>query len=137
MYKGDYMKNIEKYILIFILGGFGYGLLEILFRGFTHWSMIITGGSALLILYLINRALPKTHIIIKALLGAFSITTIEFSVGIIVNKIFSFGVWDYTGTRGNILGIITPTFSICWFAISFIMIYLFNCIQKIISLQKS
>ncbi len=137
MYKGDYMKNIEKYIFIFLFGGFGYGLLEIAFRGFTHWSMIITGGSALLILYLINYALPKAPILIKALIGASAITIIEFSVGIIVNKIFTFGVWDYTNSPGNILGIITPTFSFCWFAISFVMIFMFKCIKKIISLQKS
>lgn len=130
------MKNIEKYIFIFLFGSFGYGLLEVLFRGFTHWSMIITGGSALLILFLINQALPKTPLIIKALLGALSITIIEFSVGLIVNKLFSFGVWDYTGTPGNILGIITPIFSLCWFAISFFMVSLFNLIGKI-SLQKS
>ncbi len=131
------MKNIEKYIFIFLFGGFGYGLLEILFRGFTHWSMIITGGSVLLILYLINMALPNTQLIIKALLGALSITITEFSVGIIVNKVFSFGVWDYTGTPGNILGIITPSFSLCWFGISFIMISIFKNIQRIVSLQKS
>lgn len=131
------MKNIEKYILIFLVGGFGYGLLEILFRGFTHWSMIITGGSALLILYLINLALPNTPTILKAFIGALSITIIEFSVGIIVNKVFSFGVWDYTGTPGNILGIITPSFSLIWFMISLIMISVFKNIQRIISLQKS
>lgn len=131
------MKNIEKYIFIFLLGGFGYGLLEIAFRGFTHWSMIITGGSALLILYLINLALPNTPTILKALIGALSITIIEFSVGIIVNKVFSFGVWDYTGTPGNILGIITPSFSLIWFMISLIMISVFKNIQRIISLQKS
>ena len=131
------MKNIEKNIFIFLFGGIGYGLLEIAFRGFTHWSMIITGGSALLILYLINMALPNTPIVLKALLGALSITITEFSVGIIVNKVFSFGVWDYTGTPGNILGIITPAFSLCWFGISLIMIYIFKNIQRIISLQKS
>ncbi len=131
------MKNIEKYILIFLFGGFGYGLLEIAFRGFTHWSMIITGGSALLILYLINLALPNTPTILKALIGALSITITEFSVGIIVNKVFSFGVWDYTGTPGNILGIITPSFSLIWFMISLIMISVFKNIQRIISLQKS
>ncbi len=131
------MKNIEKYIFIFLLGGFGYGLLEIAFRGFTHWSMIITGGSALLILYLINLALPNTPTILKALIGALSITIIEFSVGIIVNKVFSFGVWDYTGTPGNILGVITPSFSLIWFMISLIMISVFKNIQRIISLQKS
>lgn len=131
------MKNIEKYFFIFLFGGFGYGLLEIAFRGFTHWSMIITGGSALLILYLINLALPNTPTILKALIGAFMITIIEFSVGIIVNKVFSFGVWDYTGTPGNILGIITPSFSLIWFMISLIMISLFKNIQRIITLQKS
>lgn len=131
------MKNIEKYIFIFLFGGLGYGLLEILFRGFTHWSMIITGGSALLILYLINLALPNTPTILKALIGALSITITEFSVGIIVNKVFSFGVWDYTGTPGNILGIITPSFSLIWFMISLIMISVFKNIQRIISLQKS
>ncbi len=131
------MKNIEKYIFIFLFGGFGYGLLEILFRGFTHWSMIITGGSALLILYLINLALPNTPTILKAIIGALSITTIEFTVGVIVNKVFSFAVWDYTGTPGNILGIITPSFSLIWFMISLIMISVFKNIQRIISLQKS
>lgn len=131
------MKNIENYIFIFLFGGFGYGLLEILFRGFTHWSMVITGGSALLILYLINLSLPGTPIVFKALIGSFAITVIEFSVGIIVNKLYSFGVWDYTGTPGNILGIITPSFSICWFMISLIMIILFKNAQRIILLQKS
>lgn len=131
------MKNIEKYIFIFLFGGFGYGLLEILFRGFTHWSMIITGGSALLILYLINLALPNTPTVLKAFIGALSITIIEFSVGIIVNKVFSFGVWDYTGSPGNILGVITPSFSLIWFMISLIMISVFKNIQRIISLQKS
>lgn len=131
------MKNIEKYIFIFLFGGLGYGLLEIAFRGFTHWSMIITGGSALLILYLINQALPKAPLLVKALIGAFAITIIEFSVGIIVNKVFSFGVWDYTNTPGNILGVVSPNFSLCWFAISFVMIFIIKCTNKIISLQKA
>jgi uncharacterized membrane protein len=130
------MKNIEKYIFIFLFGGLGYGLLEIIFRGFTHWSMIITGGSALLVLYLINSAIPGTPIILKALIGAFAITIIEFTVGIIVNKVFSFGVWDYTGSFGNVLGIITPIFSLCWFGISLIVNIIFKNMQKITRTQK-
>jgi uncharacterized membrane protein len=130
------MKNIEKYIFIFLFGGLGYGLLEIIFRGFTHWSMIITGGSALPVLYLINSAIPNTPIILKALIGAFAITIIEFTVGIIVNKVFSFGVWDYTGSFGNVLGIITPIFSLCWFGISLVVNIIFKNMQKIIRTQK-
>ena len=137
MLQGDFMKSIEKLATIFIIGGLGYGLLEILFRGFTHWSMIITGGSALLSLYLINQALPNHSIIIKSLIGCSVITIMEFTVGLIVNKIFPFGVWDYTGSPDNILGVISLRFTLCWFAISFIMLSLFITIQKVINLQKS
>ncbi len=131
------MKNIEKYATIFVIGGLGYGLLEIIFRGFTHWSMIITGGSALLSLYLINQAFPDHSIIIKSLIGCSVITIMEFTVGLIVNKLFPFGVWDYTGSPDNILGVISLRFTLCWFVISFIMLSLFITIQKIINLQKS
>ena len=130
------MKVSEKSVFIFIIGGIGYGLLEIIFRGFTHWSMVITGGSALVSLYLINHAFPNTSIITKAFAGCTTITILEFTVGLIVNKLYSFGVWDYTGSPANVFGIISLKFSLCWFAISFIMIALFITMQKIIRSQK-
>lgn len=137
MYQGDIVKKLEKYVFLFLFGGFGYGILEIAFRGFTHWSMIITGGSALIALYLINEAFPNTSIFVKAFAGCSIITTLEFTVGIIVNKFFSFGVWDYAESPDNFLGVISLRFSLCWFAISFVMLFIFMLIQKIIYLQKS
>ena len=130
------MRILEKCIFLFIIGGIGYGLLEICFRGFTHWSMIITGGSAFVSLYLINHTLPNITIISKALAGCTIITLLEFTVGLIVNKLYSFGVWDYTGLPANILGIISLKFSLCWFAISFFMIAIFIALQKTIYSQK-
>ena len=35
---------------VFVMGGLGYGAIEILWRGATHWSMLLTGGICLLIL---------------------------------------------------------------------------------------
>ncbi|MBQ4645364.1 MAG: hypothetical protein IJB72_06375 [Clostridia bacterium] len=131
------MKVSEKCIFLFIIGGIGYGLLEIGFRGFTHWSMVITGGSALISLYLINHTFPNTSIISKALAGCVVITLLEFTVGLIVNKIYSFGVWDYTNSPANIMGIISLKFSLCWFAISFFMIAVFITLRRIIYSQKS
>ena len=130
------MKVLEKCIFLFIIGGIGYGALEIAFRGFTHWSMIITGGSALISLYLINHTFPNASIIIKALAGCTIITTLEFTIGLIVNKLYSFGVWDYTGSPANIFGIISLKFSLCWFALSFFMIAIFITLQRIIYSQK-
>lgn len=137
MFWGDCVKISEKCIFIFIIGGIGYGLLEIGFRGFTHWSMIITGGSALVSLYLINRTFPNNSIISKSLAGCVIITILEFTVGLIVNKLYSFGVWDYTNSPANVMGIISLKFSLCWFVISFFMISFFITLQRIIHLQKS
>lgn len=134
---GDNVKVTEKCIFLFLIGGIGYGLLEIGFRGFTHWSMVITGGSALVSLYLINHTFPNSSIISKAFAGCAVITILEFTVGLVVNKLFSFGVWDYTGSPANILGIISLKFSLCWFAISFFMIAVFITLRKIIYSQKS
>ena len=137
MYKGDYMKNIEKYIFIFLVGGIGYGLIEVAFRGFTHWSMIITGGSAFISIYLVNEAFPSMSILLKSVVGCLIITLLEFTVGLIVNKLYAFGVWDYTGMPGNILGVISINFSLCWFAISFTILLFFKLFEKFIDFQKS
>ncbi len=118
-----------KYLILFLIGGFGYGLMEVAFRGFTHWSMIITGGSAFLCLYILNEKLPNMSIFIKALLGAIIITVLEFTVGIVVNKIFNLNIWDYSSMPANIMGIISLPFSICWYVISFISMMLFNVIR--------
>lgn len=130
------LKEFEKYIFLFIVGGIGYGIMEISFRGYTHWSMIITGGSAFLCLYIISESLTNTHILVKALLGAVIITTLEFTVGLIVNIVFNMNVWDYTNTPTNLLGIISLPFSICWYVISYVVLGIFNLVNKIKAKQK-
>lgn len=131
------MKDLEKYVFIFLTGGIGYGIIEILFRGYTHWSMIITGGTAFVSLYLINKTLSDIPLLIKAFLGMIVITTLEFTVGIIVNKIFHLNVWDYTNIPGNIMGQISLQFSACWYGISLIAFIIFENIHIITDLQKS
>lgn len=126
------MINSIKYFLILIIGGFGYGLIEILFRGYTHWSMVLTGGAAFLSLFLIDSFFPTTSIFIKAFYGMLIITTMEFFVGIVVNKIFHFGVWDYTNMFGNLLGQISLPFSACWYGLSLILFTLFKAVNQII-----
>lgn len=128
--------NFLKCLSLFCIGGFGYGLIEIAFRGYTHWSMIITGGSAFLCLYIINESFEHTSIYKKALLGAFIITTLEFTVGLVVNKTLNLGVWDYTNTPFNFLGIISLPFCFCWYIISFVVLKTFNVLKRITAQLK-
>ena len=38
-------------LTVFLLGGCAYGLLEVLYRGHTHWTMLVTGGACVLTLF--------------------------------------------------------------------------------------
>lgn len=102
-------------IIIFAIGAVGYGLIECIFRGYTHWTMMLTGGACLLTFYYFNREFKKTPLVLKALWGALMITLYEFAVGLIVNLWFGWHVWDYSGQFGNILGQICPAFTLLWF----------------------
>lgn len=130
------MERFEKYIFLFLIGGFGYGGIEVFFRGFTHWSMIITGGTALVLLTLIYNETPSLPIWIKSVFGTITITLLELSVGIIINRIFSFGVWDYTDLPVNFLGQISLRFSLCWYAMSFFCFSFIKAFQKLFSRRK-
>ena len=44
-------KKISKYLFLGCLGGSIYYGLEILFRGFSHWSMFVLGGICFLFFY--------------------------------------------------------------------------------------
>ncbi len=108
-------KPWKKYILLFFVGAAGYGLLETLFRGFTHWTMILTGGFVLIILYYVNSKNENAPIWQKALVGALIITMIELAVGCVVNLWLGWNVWDYSGYAYNFLGQICLAFTILWF----------------------
>lgn len=115
------MKKVLKIILIFLIGSVGYAAMEIAFRGFTHWSMVLTGGACLLSLYYINLSVKDMPITLKALIGAIVITAYELSVGLIVNKWLGMNVWDYSALHGNYIGLICPLFTFLWFFLCFFL----------------
>ena len=105
----------RKIELEFLAGGVGYGLIELLWRGRTHWSMVIAGGACLVILCIINESMGKKHIILRAAAGALAITAVEFAVGVVVNRMLGLGVWSYGEMFGNVMGQICPLYSFLWF----------------------
>lgn len=118
MYKLKQISDINSMeVIIFILGGTFYGLVEILYRGYTHWSMVLTGGAVILTFYLILPYLLDIPILAAAGVGALIITLYEFSTGCIVNLCFHWNVWDYSHCPGNILGQICPQYTAYWYAL--------------------
>ena len=98
------MKTIGTRAFVFLTGCFIYSLMEISARGFTHWTMTLTGG--------IIRSVPFWQ---KCILGSLIITSVEFTVGVIVNIILGWNVWNYSDMPFNILGQICLPFTVLWF----------------------
>jgi len=135
----------------FIGGGGAYGLLEILWRGFTHISMIILGGICfigLLHIYKYNEVkFPRLfkrrgysekagggedissaqargfrlNMAIKSVLGGGMITAAELLAGILLNIWLSLNVWDYSGQRFQFLGQISLIYFFLWCGLSFVV----------------
>lgn len=57
--RGTWMKHrlLNKYLILLDVGGLLYILLELLWRGQSHWSMFVLGGVCFVALGLINEVL--------------------------------------------------------------------------------
>ena len=111
------MKKIIKYTIIYTIGGLLYGLTELLFRGHTHWSMLVAGGVCFVFLYLITTK-SRDAAWKKCVMGGAVITTVEFVTGGIVNLGLGWNVWDYSGHPLNLLGQICLLFTFLWMLLS-------------------
>ena len=109
------MKKIKEYSIVYLVGSVGYSAIEILWRGFTHWSMALTGGFCMVLLYRDNLKDRHRSLWKKCARGSAIITTVELTVGCIVNLILKLNVWDYSKIPFNVLGQICPLYSILWF----------------------
>lgn len=105
-----------EYLLVYILGGLLYAAMELLWRGWTHWTMVLCGGLCFLIMYRISMtALPMPG---KCLLSAAAITLVEFLAGCLLNLRLGWAVWDYSDLPLNLLGQVCPQFLLLWLALS-------------------
>lgn len=109
------MKRIIEYPAVFVSGGIIYCLIELLWRGHTHWSMAVAGGLCFILIYCIRRLCPDVSLTVRCLTGAVSICAVEFAVGFAVNIVLGWNVWDYSDRPLNICGQICPTYGILWF----------------------
>ncbi|MCH5189602.1 MAG: hypothetical protein J1F37_03475 [Oscillospiraceae bacterium] len=130
------MKTTGIYFLVFLFGAGVYPIIEITTRGYTHWSMMLTGGAAFLSFYIINKHTANISKFIKSFYGMFSVTALELTVGLIVNKFFNMNVWDYSGMKFNLFGQISLAFSACWYMISFISFCILDIADFILSELK-
>jgi uncharacterized membrane protein len=109
--------KVLKFLPIFAIGGVGYGIIEILWRGYTHWTMLIAGGLCFSLLYIIENRfhVPRWQ---KWIMGGAVITAVEFVSGGIINILLGWNVWSYDNMGLNLMGQICPVYSMLWTILS-------------------
>lgn len=109
---------MQHRLALFAVGAAGYGGIEVLARGYTHWTMLLTGGACLVGLADITRRWARLPLLAQAALGGALITGAELAVGCAVNLGLGWHVWDYSAVPGNVLGQICPRYTFYWFCLS-------------------
>ena len=124
------MKIFKRYAAFFLIGGVGYALIELLWRGRTHWTMVIAGGICFMLFSYISIAFAESSLIFKATLSALSVTVVELVFGVVFNVILEMNVWDYSGVPFNFLGQICPRFTLMWGGLALVFIPIAESLNK-------
>ena len=111
------MSILFKNFILFLFGAISYVIIELLWRGHTHFSMFILGGLCFLLVGLINEK-RKIPLISQMVIGAGIITLLEFICGYIVNIRLGLNVWNYADMPFNIMGQICLPYTLAWFVLS-------------------
>lgn len=121
--------NLYKYLFLFIAGGFTYFYMEIAFRGYSHYSMIICAGLAFIICGSLKELFKKRiSFVSQMIFSCLVITLLEFITGYIVNIRLGMNVWDYSGLPYNLMGQICLFYSLLWLSLSIICILIYDAI---------
>ena len=135
----DLITNVLlSFTYVFAIGSIMGWFLEVVFRrffsknnpkkkwinpGYFQGPYIPLYGFSLIVLFAMSH-IPVDFIenpisgkIILFIIMALAITLLEYLVGSIYLNIFKIKLWDYSGERCNIKGIVCPKFSLYWMAL--------------------
>ena len=121
---------MQKYIILFGLGGFGYGLIAVLWRGYSHPTMVVAGGLCFVAFYLIGLRLSHLPLLYRCVLASLAVTAIELVFGVIFNLFLKMKVWDYSNIPLNLFGQVCLLFTVLWGFLSLIALPFAKAVGK-------
>ena len=123
-------QHLAKAMVLFCVGAVAYALIEVLWRGYTHWTMAVLGGLLFLLIGGINEYFPwDMPLCLQAIIGSLLVTGAELIAGVVLNIWLGLGIWDYSEMPFNVLGQICPQFAAAWATLSIVAIVLDDYIR--------
>lgn len=124
------MKKLLKYLCLFMIGGLIYYTSEVLWRGYSHWTMFVLGGLCFIFSGEQNEYVSWDYPFWKQVLRTeIFVLVAEFITGCIVNLWLGWDVWDYSNLPLNILGQTCPQFALLFLPLCIIAIVLDDYIR--------
>ena len=106
-------KKISEFWFFWGLGGGLYYGIEMLFRGFSHWSMFCVGGGVLCFCVFQGTEMKWSEPLwVQVLRGSLFTVSLEFITGSIVNKWWKLEVWNYSDQPFELWGQICLPFTV-------------------------
>lgn len=119
------MKQLYKIIILFLIGGLSYYGIELVWRGYSHWTMLCLGGVCFGEIGFINEVLKwKTPLWKQCGIATFIVLLSELIAGYLLNIKLNLGIWDYSTEPFNYMGQICLKYAILWYFLSAIAIIL-------------
>ena len=127
---------------LFVIGSLGGWIIELFFRrlvsqkkwmkpGFLTGPYLPIYGFGVIILYAVSN-IPLGidgrlyDVIIRIIIIGVGMSLIEFLAGLIFIKGLGIKLWDYSNRKGNIMGIICPSFSLIWLIVGSMYYFFLN-----------
>ncbi len=124
------MKRLKKEATFFIIGGIGYGILEVLWRGYTHWAMVVAGGVCFVMFSHVAMHFQQCSLLLKATLCALCVTGVEAVFGVVFNLLLNENIWDYSHLPLNFMGQVCLLYSFLWGILAIVFLPLVEYLNR-------
>lgn len=125
------LSNLALHGLFGLIAGGIYLLIELAWRGRTHWTMLPLAAVIFICAGVLDEVERPPSIWQQVILGTTIATALEFVAGLILNVWLGLGIWDYSNLQGNVLGQICPQFTLAWAVLVLISIRIENFMHRI------
>ncbi len=107
-----------------------YNLIEILWRGHSHWSMFLVGGTCFHLIGRIGTKLRRHSLLTIGAACSIAVTAVEYISGCLFNLRLKLNVWDYSDMPANIKGQICLPYSALWGGLSLLALPVYRFLNK-------
>ncbi len=121
---------MRKFIRLFCIGGVAYNVIEILWRGHSHWSMFLVGGTCFHLIGTIGTRLRRHGAFVIGAACSAAVTVVEYMSGCLFNLRLKLNVWDYSNMPANLNGQVCLLYSALWGGLSLLALPVYRILDK-------